>query len=56
MTRIPPQEAEDLYNAEVALKDERELLAQQAVAAEEARMSEEVRRKRAASAIQVSKC
>mmetsp|Transcript_15738 Transcript_15738/g.44039 ORF Transcript_15738/g.44039 Transcript_15738/m.44039 type:complete len:414 (-) Transcript_15738:136-1377(-) len=49
---IQLKEIEDLYNAEVALKEERELFAQQASAAEEARLSEEVRRKRAASTIQ----
>lgn len=46
------KEAEDVYNAEVALKDEREVKEQQKVAMAEAQALEEIRRKHAASKIQ----
>eukprot|EP00873_Tetraselmis_striata_P002480 jgi/Tetstr1/422744/TSEL_013541.t1 len=46
------KEAEDAYNAEVSLKDEREIKEQQKIAMEEARASQEIMRKHAASKIQ----
>lgn len=53
---VDSQEIEDAYNVEIALKEERELKAQQMIAAEEAKLGQDLRRKQAASKIQVGTC